>query len=51
MELCEELTDRYHYDPYFEVTDVEQLEENEISIVCKIKSNASGDILKIIAST
>lgn len=51
MKLYEDLTDRYHYDPCFDVSDVEHLAENGSSVLCTITCNASGDILEIFVST
>lgn len=50
MELYEDLADRYHYDPCFEVSNAEQPIWNGYSSVCTVICNASGDELEIITS-
>lgn len=50
MNFCEELSDKYHFDPCFEVSDAEFPAEDGYTKVCSITSNASDEKLDIIVS-
>lgn len=50
MNFCEELSDKYHFDPCFEVSDAEIPTEAGYTKVCTITSNASDEKLDIIVS-
>lgn len=50
MNFCEELSDKYHFDPCFEVSDAEFPAEDGYTKVCTITSNASDEKLDIIVS-
>lgn len=50
MNFCEELSDKYHFDSCFEVSDTEFPAEDGYTKVCTITSNASDEKLDIIVS-
>lgn len=49
-ELYDTLSDRYHYDPCFDVSDMETPVKDGTTKVCVIKSNASGEELTLYVS-
>lgn len=49
-ELYDTLWDRYHYDPCFDVSDMETPVKDGTTKVCVIKSNASGEELTLYVS-
>ena len=50
MNFYEDLADKYHYNPCFEVSDIDQPVENGSTKICTVISNASKDELEIIVT-
>ena len=49
-DICDDLADRYHYDPCFDVNVSETISAVDITQVCIITSSASSDKLRIYVS-
>lgn len=50
IDLYDTLSDRYHYDPCFDISDMETPVKDGTTKLCTIKSNASGEELVLFVS-